>query len=124
MSFTHQNWDSVTIGKTTKTSENSQTVVKPCVNKPSNGIKVEKIFDPNDPDAEPETRTVMITHTLSQQIQQARVAKGLTQKELANAISIPVSVINEYERGDAVHNVNYITKIKNYLGIRKQKPNK
>jgi ribosome-binding protein aMBF1 (putative translation factor) len=124
MSFTHQNWDSITIGKTTKTSENSQTVVKQHVSKPSNGIKVEKIIDPNNPDAEPETRPVMITHTLSQQIQQARVAKGLTQKELANALSIPVSVINEYERGDAVHNINYITKIKNYLGIRKQKPSK
>lgn len=124
MSFTHQNWDSITIGKTTKTSENSQTVVKQHVSKPSNGIKVEKIIDPNNPDAEPETRPVMITHTLSQQIQQARVAKGLTQKELANALSIPVSVINEYERGDAVHNINYITKIKNYLGIRKQKSSK
>lgn len=124
MSHSHQDWNSVTIGKVTKTNENSQTIAKHHVSKPSNGVKVEKIIDPNDPDAEPETRPVMITHTLSQQIQQARVAKGMTQKELANAISIPVSVINEYERGDAVHNINYITKIKNYLGIRKQKPNK
>ena len=124
MSHSHQDWNSVTIGKVTKTSENSQTISRPHVSKPSNGVKVEKIIDPNDPNAEPETRPVMITHTLSQQIQQARVAKGMTQKELANAISIPVSVINEYERGDAVHNINYITKIKNYLGIRKQKPNK
>ena len=124
MSHSHQDWNSVTIGKVTKTNENTQTISKPHVSKPSNGIKVEKIIDPNDPDAEPETRPVMITHTLSQQIQQARVAKGMTQKELANALSIPVAVINEYERGDAVHNINYITKIKNYLGIRKQKPNK
>ena len=124
MSHSHQDWNSVTIGKVTKTNENSQTIAKHHVSKPSNGVKVEKIIDPNDPDAEPETRPVMITHTLSQQIQQARVAKGMTQKELANAISIPVSVINEYERGDAVHNINYITKIKNYLGIKKQKPSK
>jgi ribosome-binding protein aMBF1 (putative translation factor) len=120
MSHSHQDWNTVTIGKVTKTNENTQTP-KPHVSKPSTGIKVEKVIDPNDPDGEPETRPVMITHTLSQQIQQARMAKGMTQKELANALSIPVAVINEYERGDAVHNINYITKIKNYLGIRKQK---
>ena len=117
MSHPHQDWNTVTIGKVTKTNENTQTP-KPHVSKPSTGIKVEKVVDP---DGELDTRPVMITHTLSQQIQQARVAKGMTQKELANAISIPVSVINEYERGDAIHNINYITKIKNYLGIRKQK---
>ena len=118
MSHSHQDWNTVTIGKVTKTNENTQTVSKPHVSKQSTGIKVEKVVDP---DGELDTRPVMITHTLSQQIQQARVAKGMTQKELANAISIPVSVINEYERGDAVHNINYITKIKNYLGIRKPK---
>ena len=123
MSFNHQDWTPVILNKrsNTKTADNTQTVAKPHINKPSNGIKVEKIWDPKDPDAEPETRPVMVTRELGQQIQQARTAKGMTQKELANAICIPVSVISDYERGSGVHNSNYISKIKNYLGITKNK---
>jgi ribosome-binding protein aMBF1 (putative translation factor) len=121
MSFNHQDWTPVIIGKRTRTSENTQTVAKPSNNKLSNGIKVEKIWNPKDPNAEPETRPVMVTHELGQQIQQARTAKSMTQKELANAICIPVSVISDYERGTGVHNSNHISKIKKYLGITKNK---
>lgn len=123
MSSNHQDWTPVILNKrsNTKTAENTQTVSKPHINKSSNGIKVEKIWDPKDPNAEPETRPVMVTRDLGQQIQQARSAKGMTQKALANAISIPVSVINDYERGVGVYNSNYISKIKNYLAIPKNK---
>jgi ribosome-binding protein aMBF1 (putative translation factor) len=114
MSFPQQDWIPLTIHKrTTKSTDNTS------VNKQSNGIKVKKIWDPKNPTAEPETVPVMITQELGQQIQKARTDRDLTltQKQLANAICIPVSVISDYERGVGVYNSNYVNKIKNYLGI-------
>ncbi len=120
MSFNHQDLVPLILTKRPKPTE-KQKVAKPQNNSPSNGIKVEKIWDPKDPDSEPETRPVMITHELGQQIQQARTARGMTQKELAKVLCIPSSVINDYERGEGVHNFIHISKIKNYLGITKNK---
>jgi ribosome-binding protein aMBF1 (putative translation factor) len=123
MTHPHQDWTQVILNNhtKTKTSVQTQTVVKHNVNTPSNGVKVKKIWDPKDPNAEPEIRPVMVTHEFGQQIQQTRTAKGITQKELANAVCIPVSIINDYERGAGVHNSNHISKIKKYLGITKHK---
>jgi len=116
MSFI-QDWTPVVLKKQTKPTENTRTTH----NSSSNGIKVKKILDPKDPDAEPEIRPVMISRVLGQQIQQARIAKQMTQKELANTVCLPVSVIINYERGNCVYNFNHISKIKNYLGITKNK---
>ena len=117
MSFI-QDWTPVVLKKQTKPTGNTSTKHH---NDSSNGIKVKKILDPKDPDAEPEIHPVMISRVLGQQIQQARIAKQMTQKELANAMCLPVSVINNYERGNCVYNFNHISKIKNYLGIAKNK---
>lgn len=121
MSFQHQDWTPIILNKKSNTNANGakETVPKTHVNKPNNGIKVEKVWDPKDPDGEPETRPVMVSRELGQQIQKARTERNMTQKELATALSIPSNIINEYERGAGVHNINYVNKIKKYLGIGK-----
>ncbi len=123
MSFSHQDWTPVTIRKNTDSKQKkvdpNNLVAKQGANKQHTAIKTEKIWDAADPDGEPETRAVMIDKDFGQQIQKARVAKQMTQKDLANALSIPVSVINEYERGQGVRNGNYVSKIKKYLNINK-----
>ncbi len=116
----HQDWVPVVI---TKSNPNKNvatvSVAKQHINNQTTNIKVTKTYDPLDPDAEPEIKPVMIEKSFGQQVQQLRCARKMTQQDLATAISIPVSIINEYERGQGVHNNNYILKIKKYLGITK-----
>ncbi len=121
MSFSHQDWNPVVIKKNTnaKQTNPSNLVAKQGVNKQQTAIKTEKVWDASDPDGEPETRPVMIDKEFGQQIMKARVAKQMTQKDLANALSLPVSVITDYERGQGVRNGNYVSKIKKYLNINK-----
>merc|ERR1711998_493222 len=51
-------------------------------------------------------------------ITQARNAKGLTQKQLANSLNMQPSVINEYESGKAIPNNQIISKIERALGAK------
>ena len=116
----HQQWDPIVLtSKNPKKSETRTTVLKSSVIKQSNPVKMEKIYDPNNPDAEPITKPVMIDSEFGKQIVAARCAKKLTQKELANKISIPESIIKDYEKGQGVRNGAYISKIKNFLNIHK-----
>ncbi len=116
----HQQWDPVILKKTNpNASKVTTTVPKQHINKAQSAIKTEKIYDPNNPDAEPEIKPVMIDSEFGKQIAAARCARNMTQKQLAAAINLPVNVINEYERGQGVRNGAYVSKIKSYLGIHK-----
>jgi transcriptional regulator with XRE-family HTH domain len=57
-----------------------------------------------------------VSQDLRMAIQQARQAKKLTQKELANQLMIQASVINDYESGRAVPNPQLISKLERALG--------
>lgn len=116
----HQQWEPVILTKKNpSTNKITTTVPKKNINKTPNAIKTEKIYDSNNPDAEPDIRPVMIDSEFGKKIAAARCTKNMTQKQLAVAINLPVNVINEYERGQGIHNSTYISKIKNYLGIHK-----
>lgn len=116
----HQQWDPLIITKKNPTANKvTTTVPKQHINRTASAIKTEKIYDPNNPDAEPEIKPVMIDAEFGKQIATARCAKKMTQKELAAAINLPVSVITDYERGQGVRNGAYVSKIKKYLGIHK-----
>jgi ribosome-binding protein aMBF1 (putative translation factor) len=115
----HQQWEPVILTKKTLNNKVTTTVPKQHINRTPNAIKTEKIYDPNNPDAEPDIRPVMIDGEFGKKIVAARCAKNMTQKQLAAAINLPVTVINEYERGQGVHNGTYVSKIKKYLGIHK-----
>ena len=110
MSF--QDWTPIVLKKTTDTKKKEHKPSHPHI---QNTISVKKIYDPDNPDAEPEVKPVMIDREFGMQIQKFRTAKGITQKQLANALNLPVQVINEYERGTGVRNGNYVNKIKTYM---------
>lgn len=59
-----------------------------------------------------------IDKELSQAIQQARLSKGLTQKDLAKQLSLQPNIINDIECGKAFYNGQQISKIKRKLGIK------
>ncbi|KAL3784734.1 hypothetical protein ACHAW5_001601 [Stephanodiscus triporus] len=62
--------------------------------------------------------------TLSKAIQQARMAKKMTQKDLATKINEKPQVVAEYENGKAVPNGQIIVKIERELGVRLPRPGK
>jgi ribosome-binding protein aMBF1 (putative translation factor) len=116
----HQQWEPVILTKKNPNANKvTTTVPKTHINNNQTAIKTEKIYDPNKPEADPEIRPVMINSEFGKKISEARCARKLNQKQLAAALCIPAHVINEYERGQGVHNVAYVNKIKTYLGLHK-----
>jgi ribosome-binding protein aMBF1 (putative translation factor) len=59
-----------------------------------------------------------ISKELSTLIVNARVAKKLTRKELANQLNLKEDIIADIELGKAIYNGNQIAKIKKHLGIK------
>jgi len=57
-------------------------------------------------------------------IQQARMAKKMTQKDLAAACCEPVTVINSYEAGKAIPSGQLIAKLERVLGVKLPRPPK
>ena len=54
---------------------------------------------------------------ICKQIQQKRLERGMTQKELANKLNISPKIISEIESGKAIKNQQLISKIKKNLNI-------
>merc|ERR1719310_2259469 len=65
-----------------------------------------------------------VDKSLSKAIQQARMAKKMTQKELATKINEKPQVIGEYENGKAIPNGQIIVKIERILGVKLPRPGK
>merc|ERR1712193_137393 len=59
-----------------------------------------------------------VSHEFKLALQQARLAKKLSQHALATGINEKVSVINEYECGKAIPNGQIINKLNRALGVR------
>ena len=62
-----------------------------------------------------------VSSELKKQIQQARLAKGLTQAQVAQAINEKPQVINEYESGKAIPNPQILSKLSRVLGVKLKK---
>jgi putative transcription factor len=56
---------------------------------------------------------------LQQSIQKARQEKNLTQKQLATMCNMQVSVIRDYESGNAIPSQREVNIIRNILGLKK-----
>lgn len=85
-------------------------------NKQESSLTIKKEYDPENPYADPEIRAVLIDKEFSKKMIQARLAKKLSQKDLATACMLDVKIINDYEKGGCARNGVYITKIKKILG--------
>lgn len=97
----NQQWDTITLQKkkTPKTATHS------------------KILSPE----EKIERQKTISHLLRQNIQKARLAKKMNQKQLATAANLQASVISELESGKRIYNESEILKIERALGVRLQR---
>lgn len=112
MSSNIQDWNHLIIKKaTTNKSKPHHTT--------NNTVSVKKIYDESNPDAEPDIRPVKVDGDFAEQMTKARNARGMTQKQLANALSIDVAIIADYERGTGIKDGKIVAKIKRYLNIHK-----
>jgi putative transcription factor len=65
-----------------------------------------------------------VDFSLSMAIQQARLAKKMTQKEVAMAICEKPTVIADYEAGRAIPNPTLLSKLDRVLGVHLPRPAK
>ena len=106
----HQDWKDIVVHK--KPTINAG--IKP-KNLDPNTQKLNSIENKADND---ELKHDKITLELRQNIQKGRSSKGLTQKQLANSINMPLQKIQEIESGKAIYNGKDINKIKRFLKIK------
>merc|ERR1719230_464398 len=59
-----------------------------------------------------------VSHEFKMALQQARLAKKMSQQALATAVNEKNTVINEYESGKAIPNGAIINKLNRALGVR------
>eukprot|EP00403_Amphidinium_massartii_P023118 CAMPEP_0178398112 /NCGR_PEP_ID=MMETSP0689_2-20121128/14606_1 /TAXON_ID=160604 /ORGANISM="Amphidinium massartii, Strain CS-259" /LENGTH=143 /DNA_ID=CAMNT_0020018867 /DNA_START=94 /DNA_END=525 /DNA_ORIENTATION=+ len=59
-----------------------------------------------------------VSHDFKIALQQARIAKKMTQAQLASQINEKPSVINDYESGRAIPNGSIVSKLNRALGVR------
>jgi putative transcription factor len=102
MSHPHQDWENITWTKPKQNKEN-----KPKPNKKFN------LLDSEDPPP-PQKCTLEIR----KKIMQGRNIKKWTQKQLADKLNVPASVINNYENGKEKPTNQHIQKLSKLLGVK------
>lgn len=68
---------------------------------------------------EPDIKPKIVSKEYGIKMQQYRQAFNKSQQDMANALSIPINTIRDYERGTAIYNANITTKINRYLKMPK-----
>tara|TARA_B100001057_G_C22010310_1_gene629521 strand:+ start:108 stop:464 length:357 start_codon:yes stop_codon:yes gene_type:complete len=104
----HQDWKTIVVKKPKENVANSKKKLSNTVLK---NISIEKKADSDD------LHHIQLTLELRQSIMKGRAAKSLTQKQLANAINLPIQIISDIESGKSIYNAGHINKIKKYLKL-------
>ena len=110
--MSHQDWETIVITKP-KTGANG----KPSGTKPRSNITKQQKALLNDE----EFPTIKyVDKEFSKEIIAARVAKGLTRKQVAHQLCMQESVIATFENGSAIHSGPIISKFKTFYGLNKK----
>jgi ribosome-binding protein aMBF1 (putative translation factor) len=118
--MSHQDWETVIvkgkISESTKNTPSKKTVVTTHRNQQDAPLTIKKIYDHENPNADPEIRVVLIDKDFAKNMTKMRLVKKMSQKELASACALDVRIINDYEKGGCARNGSYVSKIKKVLG--------
>lgn len=133
MSYDHQDWTPVVFHKKPEKELKGEAAVKAAVRngfaldtqKKFNGGKNVQHGGPDNA-AKLDRETEELKHTkirkeTSQAIVKARLAKGMTQAQLAAAIFESVQIVQSYENGSAIPNGNVLSKMSRALGVTLKK---
>lgn len=66
-----------------------------------------------------DNKITLVDKEFSKQITTARLAKKMTQAQIAHALSLDVSIIKTFENGTAKHSGPIVSKLKKYYNIHK-----
>jgi len=99
----------ISLDKTKMSTQDWTTIV---LNKP---VKLPEVTKPKPKEDVP---LMEVTVELKVAMQQARVAKGMSQKDLANKMCVPTQVIHSYENGKAIPNNAFIARMETFLGAK------
>jgi len=117
----HQDWKPIVLNKksekfsVTKSSNKSKEIShNSATNKQKQQIDNYSKIDK----AENAEKIKTVPLDISREIQQARNAKGMTQKELATKINEQQRVISDYESGRAIPNNQILGNLERVLGIK------
>ena len=105
----HQDWTPVVLGVAKKTVAGPR---HPGLT-PEERLRRQLDADPDEAEAPQKTSVALRTA-----IQQARVAKNMTQDQLAKAANLKKDIINAYESGKAVPETAVLQRLSRVLGVR------
>lgn len=122
-----QDWNTVTLSKVKKTNTSAMTAAELSKAKMTGAIQTERKVShgvtstgaslKKVEESTEDFKVPTVDKGLSKAITAARVAKKMTQQQLATAINERVQVIQEYESGKAIPNPSIINKLDRALGI-------
>lgn len=131
--MSHQDWGTVTWDKRRPVGQKAtDTKVVNAALRRGEAVVTEKKFlggqnkasknalCPNSAKLEADTENLKVERVcvdFSKALQQARLAKKMTQAQLAQLVNEKPAVVNEYESGKAVPNGNVIQKLNKALGV-------
>jgi ribosome-binding protein aMBF1 (putative translation factor) len=108
--YSHQDWKQVIVKKSKATKKMEAKKNPKKQNAP--GTKKFQELDGNEI-----VKPKMIDKNIAKQLQQARSVKKLKQKEVAQRLNVPVSMIQNIENGKAKLNKAFVNKLKKFYGI-------
>ena len=109
MTTEHQDWSKTIINKKREETKNNNTILS------EKHTKIQRLDNcTGDEGFHHET----VSRSVKLQIQKARLAKKMNQKQLADAINVNVKMINEYECGKAIPTPNILNNISRVLGVK------
>ena len=111
-----QDWDPMILNKKTKPDKSKDGGSSNTVKYSDEAHRLRKIE--NNDEVQPIAK---VSHNLKLEIQKARTAKKLSQKQLANLINQQESVVKDYESGKAIPDNNVINKLSKALGVKLKK---
>jgi ribosome-binding protein aMBF1 (putative translation factor) len=117
--MSHQDWNNVIVRGKMHDSFKAPTtkkIVTTHSNQQETQLTVKKIYDPENPNADPDIKAVTIDKEFAKKMTQMRLFKKMSQKDLALACALDVKIINDYEKGGCARNGAYVSKIKKILG--------
>lgn len=116
--YAHQDWNTVTLHRTYTPQEKlkrSQRTGETVTVEKRQQQAINKISLDNETEVFNHKKTGL---KLGQQIQQARVNKKLSQKDLAHMLNEKPQIIQQYENGQAIPNPQLLNKMQTKLGVK------
>jgi putative transcription factor len=109
--------------ETTKSFINNEkrkgNVISTLKNTSANQNKINIVTNAHKIDKEEDTfKHPTVSLSVAKRIAQARIEKKLTQKELAQQLSLPFKIIQDYESSKAIPNAMILNKIEKILNTR------